>query len=381
MNESFDEWLKEKLIGTKYPIPQTFERKVDETIKEIELGKVSNSKRVLWLAANKAAGAVILVVLLLVVSVSSYAAVNLFQKRMNEMPERVQEKYNEDVQKSNVEADAFSRSLTDSEEEKMLTLRKQYEREGKFPQNEITQVSGSKDIVKDGLYFVAEESKFYLPERTLSEEEMLEIIDLQEKRDFSVRQQNLQTEKPEKQDVKNVKLEQQSVEAVAGLFNRKKNELEVVSTQLADDCYEYTIKNQKSLFSVYGTKENGVERVVLKKDHLSAHQSDVKRKSLNTKRISERLKKRVEIFSGKKMDSQSVYSLCDREFLTTGTVSYYYQMKDGSGCVAVYSTAYQDLYDIYLIHDVELMQEEIRQKIERAKDSGYRYQLLDSKKY
>lgn len=381
MNESFDELLKKKLNGTKYPIPQTFERKVNETIKEIEAGKVSNSKRVLWLAANRVAGAVILVVLLLVVSISSYAAVNLFQKRMNAMPERVQEKYNEDVQKSNVEADAYSRNLTDSEEEKMLTLRKQYEEEGKFPQNEITQVFAGKEIVKDKLYFVVEESKFYLPERTLSEEEMLEIIDLQEKREYSVRQQNLQTEKPEGKDVKNVRLEQQSMEAVAGLYNLKKNELEVVSTQLTDDCYEYTIKGQKNLFSVYCTKENGVDRIVLKKDHLSAHQSEVKRESLKTKRISKKLEKRVEIFSGKKMDSQSVYSLCDREFLVTGTVSYYYQMKDGSGCVAVYSTAYQDLYDIYLMHDVELMQEEIRQKIERAKDSGYRYQLLDSKKY
>ena len=78
-----------------------------------------------------------------------------------------------------MEADAYSRKLTDSEEEKIISLRKQYEKEGKFPQKEIKQVKSNENIIEQELYFVTEESKFYLPERTLTEEEMLQIIDLQ----------------------------------------------------------------------------------------------------------------------------------------------------------------------------------------------------------
>ena len=174
MNKSIDELLKDKLVSSKYNIPESFERKLNKTIKEIEDCEVRNSsKRVSWLLANKVASVAILVLMLSVVSISSYAAVNMFQDRMATMPEKVKENYNNDVQKSNVEADAYSRKLTDSEEEKIISLRKQYEKEGKFPQKEIKQVKSNENIIEQELYFVTEESKFYLPERTLTEEEML----------------------------------------------------------------------------------------------------------------------------------------------------------------------------------------------------------------
>ncbi len=378
MNKSIDELLKDKLVSSKYNIPESFERKLNKTIKEIEDCEVRNSsKRVSWLLANKVASVAILVLMLSVVSISSYAAVNMFQDRMATMPEKVKENYNNDVQKSNVEADAYSRKLTDSEEEKIISLRKQYEKEGKFPQKEIKQVKSNENIIEQELYFVTEESKFYLPERTLTEEEMLQIIDLQEKRDYSVRRKNREGD-PSGNGVsqQNAELEKQSVLVVAKLYNLTENNLEIVSTNIEDTCYEVVVKEGDVRFSVYYSEENVVERVVCKKDNLSAHESGVKIKRLKTKTISKKMKESVKAFTGKKIKEQSSYSLVDdKEQLVYGTISYYYQMSDGSGCVAVYSTAYDDLYDIYTIDNAAMIQE-IREKEKKAGEGGYTYQQI-----
>lgn len=377
MSKSIDELLREKLTGTKYNIPESFDVKLNETINEIENCEIrKGSKHIMWLLTNKAAGVAIFVLMLSAISISSYAAVNLFQARMNAMPEKVRENYNNDVQGSSVEADVYSRNLTDSEEERIMNLRKQYQKEGKFPKKEIKQIKNSENMVKDELYFAAKESKFYLPDRTLSEEEMLEIIDLQEKRDYSVQQQTATSDKSDKEVKRNDKLEKKSIEVVAKLYNLKEKVLKIVSTDLVDDCYVYTIKEDNTFYSVYCSKEDEIERVILKRDNLSAHRSGVKRKTLKTKKISEQLKEKVEVFSGKKIDSYSAYCLIDnQENLVYGTVSYYYQMSDGSGCVAVYSMAYQDLYDLYTINNAAMVQE-IQEKIKKAKGRGYTYQLI-----
>lgn len=377
MSKSIDELLREKLSGTEYNIPESFDVKLNETINKIEnceTGK--SSKHVSWLSANKVAGVAILVFALSVISISSYAAVNLFQERMKAIPEKTREKYNNDVQKSSAEIDVYSRKLTDSEEERMINLREQYQKEGKFPEKEIMQITNNKNMAKSELYFVAEESKFYLPDRSLSEEELLEIIDLQEKRDYSVQQQNAASDKSDRNDKRNVKLENQSMEVVTKLYNLNEKNLKIVSADLVDGCYVYVIKGNKVSYSVYYSKEEEVERVILKKDNLPAHQSGEKLKTLKIKLVSEKLKEMVEGFSGKKIDSYNIYSLMDhQENLAHGTVSYYYQMADGSGCVAVYSMVYQDMYDLYIINTSAMLQE-IEEKIKKARGSGYTYQLI-----
>lgn len=71
-------------------------------------------------------------------------------------------------------------------------------------------------------------------------------------------------------------------------------------------------------------------------------------KNFGQLQISKKMRKRVEVFTGKKMDTQSSYGMMeDSGELAHGTISFYHQMMDGSVCVAVYSTAYDDLYDMY----------------------------------
>ena len=103
MKKSMDEWLREGLTDREYQIPHSYEKKLEQTIKEIENRKVIHrAGRFSRFAVNKAAGVVIFVFLLSAVSISSYAAVNLFRDRMSSMSETVILFYNRDIQNCKV---------------------------------------------------------------------------------------------------------------------------------------------------------------------------------------------------------------------------------------------------------------------------------------
>ena len=382
MKKSMDEWLREGLTDREYQIPHSYEKKLEQTIKEIENRKVIHrAGRFSRFAVNKAAGVVIFVFLLSAVSISSYAAVNLFRDRMSSMSETERQNYNSDIQNCKVDEDVLSRELTLGEREQIAVLREQYENEGKFPQKEIRQMKTNEGTVADELYFVADESKFYLPERAMTEEEMLQLIDLQEKRDYSVRQQNeaeiSEDQKGQDAGEPDAWLERRSVETVAKLYEIAEPELEIVSNNVKDRCYEVAQKDSGSRFFVYYSEDHAIERIIYKKKGVSAHQSGVQSESLHIKRISKKMRKRAEVFTGKEMDTQSSYSMMeDSGELAHGTISFYHQMMDGSVCVAVYSTAYDDLYDMYKLDDMKEARQQIRDKKRAVGERGGRYQEI-----
>lgn len=96
-------------------------------------------------------------------------------------------------------------------------------------------------------------------------------------------------------------MERRSVETVAKLYELAEPELEIVSNSVKDHCYEVARKESGSRFFVYYTEDHAIERVVYKKKGVSAHQSGVQSESLHIKRISKKMRKRVEVFTGKKM--------------------------------------------------------------------------------
>ena len=70
--------------------------------------------------------------------------------------------------------------------QRMNELAERYQTEGLFPDGSILQISDQSEIVPDQICFLAQASTFYLPEKALSDEQMLELIDFYAKRDYSV---------------------------------------------------------------------------------------------------------------------------------------------------------------------------------------------------
>ena len=109
-----------------------------------------------------------------------------WMKRMHAMTnEEVEEAYlimhsaNLDV------SGAFSRRLTEEEDIHYEELVQAYEYENRVPLGEVVVIQTTEEYVEGTLAFCVENSTYYLPERVLTDEEFLQIIDLNHKAHYS----------------------------------------------------------------------------------------------------------------------------------------------------------------------------------------------------
>lgn len=121
---------------------------------------------------------------LLLASVTVTAS-GLYRARMESMNHEKLETYFSGLQEADVAADSYSRPLTDSEKNRLEELRQAYLEEGYFPQKELAMLD-SPEKYKKGVAFYAARSTFFLPEEEMTDEELLELIDFREKRDYSL---------------------------------------------------------------------------------------------------------------------------------------------------------------------------------------------------
>ena len=121
---------------------------------------------------------------LLLASVTVTAS-GLYRARMESMNHEKLETYFSGLQEADVAADSYSRPLTDGEKNRLEELRQAYLEEGYFPQKELAMLD-SPEKYKKGVAFYAARSTFFLPEEEMTDEELLELIDFREKRDYSL---------------------------------------------------------------------------------------------------------------------------------------------------------------------------------------------------
>lgn len=121
--------------------------------------------------------------------IPSQAGLRHFVKdRLENMPKQELEAVNQMVQdQNNAEADSFSRDYSKEEIKRMHQLQEAYQN-GRFPQQTITFTDSVGQIPDDLLRYDPDTSFFYLPDRMLTDEELLQIIDFNYTRDYAVSQ-------------------------------------------------------------------------------------------------------------------------------------------------------------------------------------------------
>lgn len=113
------------------------------------------------------------------------AVVNsLVRERMEEMDEGEKEAIVEQVESQRTEADSYSREYTANEKVRYQELAEKY-KAGTFPEREVTQVETEEEAGQYEFCFIAPTAFFRLPDRELTDEEILEIIDFIVKRDYA----------------------------------------------------------------------------------------------------------------------------------------------------------------------------------------------------
>ena len=178
-NDFLDRKLYKMAEQEQMAIPEGLEARVEDVLANLE--KSGRSSRHHY-SFRRAA---ILAAACLVLASATVTASGLYQARMEGMNHEKLEEYFAQLQEADVSADSYSRPLTESETKRLDELRQAYLEEGYFPKRELTLIDDPGKY-KKGVAFYAERSTFFLPDTELTDEEMLELIDFREKRDYSL---------------------------------------------------------------------------------------------------------------------------------------------------------------------------------------------------
>ncbi len=163
-------------------------------------------------------------------SVPVRALVNsLVQERMEQLPEEEIVSVREQIYSQQTEADSKTREYSAGEKERRGKLYAQY-LAGLFPTGELVQVNSEEEAAGYDFCFLTTTGVFYLPaNRELTDEEILEQIDFEKKRDYALQEQNAEEiakkEAEEREQVKEVVAsgginEEQAVEIATGYLQQ-----------------------------------------------------------------------------------------------------------------------------------------------------------------
>ena len=121
------------------------------------------------------------------VSIPSYTAIsNLVRARMEAILRA--EATVDMIQSQQIHADQFSREYMREERRRMDAIRQEYEK-GMFPENTLTLVENESQVPdRDTLACTKDTGCFYLPDRELTDEELLQILDFNAARDYALDQ-------------------------------------------------------------------------------------------------------------------------------------------------------------------------------------------------
>lgn len=213
MRDDFiDRKIRKMAEAERMAVPESLDAKVENILDGLETekkdSKNTDGKRVNQTVCHYGFRRIVIpaAACLLLASVTVTAS-GLYRARMESMNHEKLETYFSGLQDADVAADSYSRPLTDGEKNRLEELRQAYLEEGYFPQKELAMLD-SPEKYKKGVAFYAARSAFFLPEEEMTEEELLELIDFREKRDYSLAKI---TEEIEAGDYEYVKTEDSAV--------------------------------------------------------------------------------------------------------------------------------------------------------------------------
>ena len=191
MRDDFiDRKIRKMAEAERMAVPESLDAKVENILDGLETekkdSKNTDGKRVNQTVRHYGFRRIVIpaAACLLLASVTVTAS-GLYRARMESVNHEKLETYFSGLQDADVAADSYSRPLTDGEKNRLEELRQAYLEEGYFPQKELAMLD-SPEKYKKGVAFYAARSTFFLPEEEMTEEELLELIDFREKRDYSL---------------------------------------------------------------------------------------------------------------------------------------------------------------------------------------------------
>lgn len=136
----------------------------------------------------RAAAVAIICCCILGTTAAAMEIASLYRQRMENMEKQEIEDF---YQLANAgEANSLNRPFTAEERERYQALAEDYEKNDRFPKKSMTIIAGADDYSGQGVAVGADTRTVYLPAQSLSDEELLEIIDFNHKMTYSIYEKN-----------------------------------------------------------------------------------------------------------------------------------------------------------------------------------------------
>lgn len=355
MDRKFDEKIRKGLIQDLEPLPVSYTDKIGALLEELPNIEKKHTKKFNMKYVVAA------VIVLLLGSSGTYAAVNVYQEHLSSMSREEKKRLNEKTQKVAVASDQFSRELSAEECEQLELMQKKYEKEGILPQEKITEVDQKEEVMEGQLAFCYEDSTFYLPDTELTEEELLMIIDFWERRDYAVKEEN--SEKSVSDDNQAVSEEKALQIARVTLHDLYGLDAEGADSNIEFDVAE--ISEQESLPSYFVSLEqeswnynvcveidsgngaiNGIDIThKTKEECVSGIKVNEKKYEENLDHIYDLLTKLEE--TNRVEEIRLIYKYREDGTLNRGNIKYLVELEDGSAYVFLYSENTEMVYNFY----------------------------------
>lgn len=178
------------ILSKELDIPEIVQKKMEDAFSEVYMEenkkinhrqgrKVSHMHRL-----PRAAVAAFICCLALGTTAAAMGITTLYRQRMQDMTEEEKDKYYEIADAG--EANSMNRDFTAEEEKRYAELKAEYQNNGLFPQKEIAHLHTGDVYDGEEAALDPDTRTIYLPDRELTDEELLEIIDFNSKVAYSI---------------------------------------------------------------------------------------------------------------------------------------------------------------------------------------------------
>lgn len=304
--------------------------------------------------------------------VGVHAAINYANQRMEQVTDGEKEQFISGVNESQASADSYSRPLTDVEKSRLDELTEEYESNGVYPEESILEIKDSSQIDLSRICFEPDTSTFYLPERELTDEDILELIDF-----YNIRDNVLSGQKTEAvYDMTGVdEITEEEAKSIAKdllqkLYGADTDNMKVeVDYQQGTDGEEsfstdylyFTDEETGEQYEVSVDLQNAKAGSVAKIAAESPYEDNLKPDEALYKSQYETADKMASAFLGNTeewKDSKTTYLVSDDGSVRNGVVNYEFTAQSGESCIVSYSQSLGQMYKVRYFTEENLLKKD-----------------------
>lgn len=379
-----DKKIKSHTENQHMDLPDTYKNMV---LSKIDEG-LSNKKKNVYMP--KVAIAIIAFCLVCAAGGGVYAAVNYIGQRASQLTKEDMEQYVSDVNNSLAQADTFSRELTAEEAKRFENLENEYKEEGRFPEKSLLTISSINDIVLNRICFLAETSTFYLPDTTLSDEDILELIDFRYMRDYSIaHDENIlsgteemgELEEIEEADAVNI-----ATEMLCKLFDVDLNHIDVSTEYLREGDFSqvhvYIFDAVSNInYSIGIDLQTGLVGTIELAQQESRYADNIAFDEDVAKTQYDAAAQKMKLFCGEQQTIKKSWvevRTKDSGFLEHGVINYCFELEDGTAVTISYSYSQNTFYQ-FIHFSSESFDARTQRIIQACEQNNCQYNTIEMK--